>query len=419
MELLNFRVTYKKADVQLLEKLMFKDIGVACRNLLAGPFAESLILQTCNRVEIYASTKDNYSLEECKEFLVEYWSSSSGIYKERLEELLEISTNNEAIYHLFQLASGIESMIVGENQILGQIRDAYSLCKKIGAIKENLDAVFRKAINVGSKVRAQTNISKGSVSVASAAVDLAEKILGTLRGRRIMVVGAGEMGTLAAKSLAERGISSIFIANRTYSRAVSLANMFNGIAVKLDNIEEFLPGVDVIIVATSAPHYIITREKIERVFGKNCGKKIVIIDLSTPRNVDENVKELPFIKLYNIDDLKTVAEENLKKRQKEAEKAKKIVDEHFDRFLKLIKRRKADRILAEIFKKYNEIRERELKKALSIIGEIDDKRRKVIEDMSYVLLKRFLHDIAENVRKACENDDDKTVESAKKIFGLT
>ncbi|MCD6492589.1 MAG: glutamyl-tRNA reductase, partial [Archaeoglobaceae archaeon] len=249
MEIACITISHKKASIEELQKVWFENYGDLLKNVLSDSrINECAVLMTCNRVELYVVGKNT------KEFLKNF------IEKLNVKnEIVDIYLNDECLEHLLRVSAGLESMIVGEDQILGQLKDFYSLCKKHGAIREILDIVFSKAIQVGRKVRNLTKINKGSVSIGSAAVELAESKLGSLKKKRVLLIGAGEMGRLVAKAIVNKDVDAILIANRTFSKARELAKQLGGIAVKFDRLEEFMTKCDVVISATSAPHYIITR----------------------------------------------------------------------------------------------------------------------------------------------------------------
>ncbi|WP_423792330.1 glutamyl-tRNA reductase [Methanocaldococcus indicus] len=353
------KADYNKYNVNELEKLRLDEdeFYKKCRGVL---------LQTCNRVEIICE-----KLEDIKNI-------DMDINK------FDILLDDEAIYHLFRLASGLESMIVGEYQILGQLKDAYLKAKKHNAISKRLEKIILKAIHTGQRVRNETDISKGSVSIGSAAVELLEKIT-TLKDKNILLIGAGEMAKTVIKALKERHIKAIIVANRTYEKAVELAKELNGMAIKFDKLEEALRYADIVISATSAPHPILTKKRLE-----NAGETIVV-DIAIPRDTTDDIKELSNIKLFTIDDLKLVAEENLKKRKKEIPKVEEIIKEEINNLNNQLNKLEVEEKIKELIKKIEDIRVREVNKALNLMKHKNPED--VLKDFSKAYTKKIICEI--------------------------
>ncbi|MCD6493374.1 MAG: glutamyl-tRNA reductase, partial [Archaeoglobaceae archaeon] len=303
------------------------------------------------------------------------------------------------------------------DQILGQLKDFYSLCKKHGAIREILDIVFSKAIQVGKKVRNLTNINKGSVSIGSAAVELAESKLGSLKKKRVLLIGAGEMGSLVAKAIVNKDVDAILIANRTFSKARELAKQLGGIAVKFDRLEEFMTKCDVVISATSAPHYIITRDLIERVVKKR-KDPILLIDIALPRDIEDTNIEKAII--HTIDDLKEISDKNLRKRYNEAKKAEKIIKEELKHLKMMLKDLRANTAIssmytvAEIVKK-DEIRE--LYNKLKSKYNVDEEVIPILEDFANSFIKKFLRQPTVRLRMAARDGKPYVIDAVEYLFG--
>jgi len=418
LRIVNLRVTHKKVSIPILEALAFKNLPKALKEICAlEGVNESVIIQTCNRVEIFAVVPREYWLTAGAE-IAEYWRRRAGFNLEQFYDILEKTFNSEALAHLLRLASGLESMIVGEDQILGQVQAAFDDAKENGTVGSILERAFDKAIKVGREVRTKTNVSKGTVSIGSAAVGLAEEILGELKDKKIIIIGAGETGELVGKALAARGHAVIFVANRTYKRGVELAKVLGGQAVKFDRVNEFLTDVDLAIVATAAPHCIITRDLMNRVLEERQGKKLLIIDLSQPRNVEEDVSRFPTVELRNIDDLRGIAQSNLEMRLKEVEKAEEIIRDELQSLELMLQREQAEPIISAICGRAEEIRQRELTKALKMIGNLDDEQHRVIDDLTHVLVKRILYHPVENLRKAAEKGKTNVISTVRELFNV-
>lgn len=362
-----FKADYKKYSVSQLEMLRFKEEDFYRR------YDHCVLLQTCNRVEVYFDP-NFVNLENLKMDFKDF----------------ELIKGKDAIIHLLRLASGLESMIIGEDQILGQIKKSYYTAKKYGKTTKYLDTVFLKSIHTGQRARSETKINKGRVSIASAAIELLEKNV-ELKNKNILVIGAGEIGTLVGKVLIEKNIKAIFVANRTYERAERLAKKLGGMAVHFDKLKEALNFCDVIICATASPHKILDKDTLKDVKGEK-----IIVDIANPRDVDDNVRELPNVKLYTIDDLRLVSKENLEKRKKEIPIVEKIIEEEFSILQRKLEKLNFEHLIKDYRNYIENIRNRELKKALKMIRSGKDPE-KIIVKFSEVFANRLLHDFIEAV----------------------
>ncbi len=400
-------VSHKKAKVQDIERIWLENKSGIHDIISNCSVSEYAYIFTCNRFELYVVGED---IRGCLQGVVK---------KLGIEDKAEIFYGDDCLVHLMRVAAGVESMIVGEEQILGQVRQCHNICKQEGMIREVLDRIFSKAVQAGRRVRRETKISKGSVSIGSAAVDVAERVLGSLNGKKVLLVGAGEMGTLVAKAIANRDVEAILIANRTYSRAEELARRIGGIAVRFDMLKEYLKTCDVVISATSAPHTVISRADVEEVMKKR-KKKLLIIDIALPRDVEESVGELDGVELLTIDDLRRVSEENLKKRLAEVAKAEKIIAEEVEQLKLLIKDINARSAIAAMYslaEKYVEEEIDELYSKLTAKYGLDSDVREMLEDFANSLIKKFLREPTVRLREAARNEKNYIIESVKYLFG--
>ncbi|MEM3377915.1 MAG: glutamyl-tRNA reductase [Candidatus Bathyarchaeia archaeon] len=417
LHIINVRITHKTARLPLIEAVVFKEIKDALRDIRSlEKVDECVLLQTCNRVEIYAVSEDGEkAAKRLKDFLVQ----KAEALADEVSRAIECSLDGDALRHILRLASGLESMVIGEDQILNQVWDAYLEAESAKAAGIVLKHLFMRAVSVGRRVRKETGINKGAVSIGSAAVELAETLLGKLDQKKILVMGAGEMGTLVAKALARRCLKPVFIANRTYERAVKLAGELSGRAVKFDSLEEVLTDADVVICSTAAPHYLLTKNTVSKLMNQRQNEAdLLIIDISNPRNVEETVKEVPKVKLYCIDDLQLIAEKNKQKRLKSIEKASAIIAQELVLLNRDIKILSVNDIVSLLFARAEEIRQKELAEALKMLGPLNAREKKIIDDLTFILLKRTYVPIVENLRSAALNDDKKLIEFAIKLFGL-
>jgi len=414
-----FSASHKKASLPLLESLNIQDEEGFMKKLCSeGLTQECVLLQTCHRVEIYCVMRDSDKDYAVKEIL-KFWSVKTATSLDILKKTVEIYYGEEALTHLFFLASGLESMVLGEDQILGQVRSAYVKAKKLGSVDLILEKAFMKAVNVGRRVRTETAINEKPVSISSIAVDLAEKDLKDLKNAKTLVIGAGETGSIIAQNLKKKGVKNIFIANRTFKRGLELASKVGGKAVKFEEILHVLPNMDLIFAAISVSKPIFKAEQIRKTLSKNgFTKTLYIVDVSQPRAFDEEVGMLKGVTLKNIDDLKAIVEENLSSRQIEAEKAKKIVFEELERFEHQLAKLFAEPLISEICRKIEAVRKRELERAIRKIGEVDERKLMIMDRFSRELVERILQGPIEQLREAALKNNGSLLSAAKELFGI-
>lgn len=403
-------ITHSKASIEEMERSWNGDLEEVLRNLYSNEFVhECVVMKTCNRIEIYVVSPKGSS--------VLFNFAKSMAFPLQVVEFLD---HEESLLHLLRLACGLESMIVGEDQILGQIRDMYLLAKKVGTTGRMLDTAFSKAIQVGKRVRTETEVNRGAVSIGSAAVDLAEMVLGGLEGKMILVIGTGEMGTLVTRALAHREMDLIYIANRTFEKARDLADSMGGHAVRFENLAEHVRKADVVISATSAPHYVLRRSLIEESM-KDRNRELLLVDIANPRDIESSVAEIEHVKLYNIDNLRIINERNLAQRREEAKKAEKIVDEELGLLLKQYKQQKADHIVSAIYANVYNVRKQEKERAVTklrayhTIGEIENK---VLDDLTHSIVNKILAEPTKVLRNAAEMNDDELLDVVSRLFNI-
>ncbi len=396
--IINIRVDHTLADIETMEKVS-KDLKELFSTLKEQiDVKEYIEINTCNRYEYFLYAEDYNELDldcENKYVIIQY--------------------SDEAVLHLFRMTSGLESMIIGEDQILGQVKDAKLKSEREGHCGKKLDAVFTKAIHVGQVVRNKTKINQGSISIGSAAVDLAEENLGDLQDKNVLVIGAGKMGTLVAKALAEKNLKAIFVANRTYYKAIKLAEELDGEAILFDNLEEKLINADLVISSTGAPHAIINKARLLKVFDEKIPKKMVFIDIANPRDIEEDVKEIG-IDLFNIDDLRGIAEKNKKLREKEVIEAEKIIKSEFDLLKESFNLIEINSLLGSLRESMEEIRQRESQKGIVKLNNVDAKDIKTIDKMTQSIVNKIFYDISENIRKTAKNNEDDYIRICEMIL---
>lgn len=393
--ILNIRVDHHTADIAQIERAT-KEMEYIYQKIQISDVQEYLYMKTCNRSEIYMVTTT----------FPEKLISKSDNYV--------IQEDEKALRHLLRLASGLESMILGEDQILGQIKDARKKAIKEGSIGPVLRTVFTKAIHVGQLARNKTRINQGTLSIGSAAVELAESVHGNLKCKKVLVIGAGKMGTLVARALVEKKLKAIVVANRTYQSAVKLASELGGYAIHFEKLMDDMADADVVISATGAPHKILTYEKVKNAVLTENRKSIVMIDLANPRDIDENVKDLG-IKLFNIDDLRVIANDSVKMRQLEVSDVESIVEDELKLLSKSLKHLEVEPLISSIRINAEEIRRTETGKAFKMLGDLGGKE-KVVDDLSQVIIDRIFSDVIKNLRTAAEEDDENTIRAVEKMF---
>ena len=399
--IINIRVDHTIADIETMENVS-KDLKELFHQLKQKfDIRDYIEINTCNRFEYFIYTT--------------YYDEGDGFLLNHENKNIIIQYNDEAVLHLFRMTSGLESMIIGEDQILGQTKDARTKAIKEDHCGEKLDTVFTKAIHVGQVVRNKTKINQGSISIGSAAVDLAEEHLGDLKDKCVLVIGAGKMGTLVAKALAEKNLRAIFVANRTYYKAVKLAEELDGEAILFDSLEDKLRNAELVISATGSPHAIINKERLMKVFTDETPNKMVFIDIANPRDIEEDVKELG-IDLFNIDDLRGIAEKNKKLRENEVIEAEKIIGEEFDLLKSSFNIIEINSILASLRVSMEEIRQRESQKAIVKLNDVDAKTIKTIDMMTKSMVNKIFHDISENIKESAHNNEDDVVKMCETIF---
>ncbi|CCJ36834.1 glutamyl-tRNA reductase [Methanoculleus bourgensis MS2] len=389
------------ADIATLEAFRFPD-EVAFLHEARERFKGVLLLQTCNRVEVLVEG-DARSLE--------------AFLQEQGRKDFMVIGGADVPRHLLELAAGIDSLIVGEDQILGQLKQALATTEEAGTCSGAIKLCINKAVHVGVRIRRQTQINRGAVSVGSAAVTLAERLLGTLRDRHILVIGSGEMGLLVTQALAAKGLTAIYVANRTYERAVVLADKIGGRAVNFKDLYRYIALSDVVISCTAAPHPVIRTEEVRGVMEKRLWpldphpRHLVLIDIAQPRDIEDEVRSIEGVHLFTIDDLRSVNDAAMDSRRSEADRARGIIDEELDHFIRLLRRTAADETLALLYTWAESIRARERDRALARLGEEDTRTAAIIDDLSRVLTKKLLSDVTTSIRSSAECGDMERAET--------
>lgn len=408
--IINARVTFHNSPIHILEKFTFKNIDSAYEYFREySGLKECVILQTCNRVEIFGLAND-LNIQKIKKT----WASLAGLEEVAFKENFEMSENVDVYQHLLKLTSGLDSMVVGEEQILGQIKEAITNAREIKASGEYLNTLFDKAIRIGTRVRNSTGISKGSISVGSMAVKLAEENIDELKAKKILLIGTGEAATMVAKSLNKRGYE-FFVTSRTLDRSKAFAETIGGNPIDFEDVLSGFSNYDVLFVATIAPYFLVTFERIKDAMNdKKTG--MMILDLSNPRTVDEKVTTISGIKMMNLDQIAEIVDKNMRNRVNEKTNAEKIISEEISVLEAQMKRLEVEPVVKEIFKDIDVRRVKELEKALSMLGETDQDKIKIIEDLTKAVVEGIISEPMNNIRRASEQSDEELLKAAAKLF---
>jgi glutamyl-tRNA reductase len=412
-------LNHRTAPVEVREQLAFdeRSLGAALADLVARPgISEGLILSTCNRVEVSVASGDSVDPGAVIErFLAE----RRGVDPAALAPFLYRYEDADAIRHLFRVASSLDSMVVGEPQILGQLKAAYAAAKAQGAVGGWLEAILTRAFSVAKRVRTETGIGENPVSVSSTAVDLARQIFGSLAERRVMVIGAGKMAELAVKHLRSAGVQRIYVTNRTLERARAMAEAFQGVIVEYDRFLEALPEMDIVLTSSGAPFYLLRKDQMRRVIEARRHRPMFLIDIAVPRNVDPAVNELDNVFLYDIDDLARVADANLGERRKRAELAERIIEEEVQRMVARLKAREVAPTIVSLQERLEQIRQAELARYRSRLGPLTPEQEEALEALTRGILNKFAHGpMTELRRQASQPEGVQTIELIRRMFRL-
>ncbi len=420
MEIVVVGLSHKSAPVEIREKVAFAGACLPDALRVLGGMdgvREGVIVSTCNRVEAYAAARDREEgIEALSRFMAEYHALAVDV----LRPHLYVRAGAEAVRHVFRVASSLDSMVVGEPQILGQVKDAYEAAATHQATGLVLNRFMHKAFSAAKRVRTETRIAQSAVSISFAAVELARKIFGTLEGKEVLVVGAGEMCELAATHLMENGVRAVHVTNRTLARAEALAARFGGQAVPFGSFGEFLPVVDIVISSTGAPNLVVEVEAVKAAMKARRQKPMFFIDIAVPRDIDPRINDLPNVYLYDVDDLQGIIEANKQERAKEAERAEEIVLEEVAGFLGWLKTLEVTPTIRALRTRFDEIRQAECDKTLKAFGDaLTPKQRKSIEAMGQAIVNKILHEPTLCLKRLADDPEaELSVDAVRRLFGL-
>ncbi len=404
--------------MEVRERLAFDERSIpgALKILRQRPgVVEGMILSTCNRVEIAVSSEERGGLHAVDEFLAE----TCNVERDWVRPYLYTFEDREAIQHLFRVAASLDSMVVGEPQILGQLKTAYALAKQEGAVNGFMDTLLTRAFNVAKRVRSETGVGASAVSVGFAAVEMAREIFGSLNNKTVLIAGAGKMSEAAARHLRRCGASKMFVTNRTQERAAAMARIFDGEIVDYANFAAFLPEVDIILTSSAAPHYILTKEDMAKAIAARKNRPVFVIDIGVPRNVEPSVNELDNVFVYDIDDLQRVVEKNVELRRHEAEEAEQIVAEEVERMLSRLKTRDVVPTIVGLQEQLENLRSAEVARMRGKFGNLTREQEEALEALTRAIVNKVAHaPIRELRRQASQPEGSHFINAVRKVFRL-
>ena len=408
--IINARITFRKSPIHVLERFAFKDLSDAYLSFKKhASISECVIIQTCNRIELFTAS-DNHDVHKIKKT----WASLTGLEENAFADTLEICDNHDAFEHLLKLTSGLESLVVGEEQILGQIKESIAVARNTKASGKRLNKLFDTSIRIGIRIRNSTGISKGGISLGSMAVKLAEENVDDIKSKNVLLIGTGEAATMVAKSLNKRGYE-FHVTSRTVERAIGFSQTLGGKPIKFEDVLSAFDNYEIIFVATIAPYFLVTFDKmIESMKNKKSG--MMILDLSNPRTVDEQVATIPGIKLMNIDQIAEMVDKNMTKRKEKVSTVQNIISEEVPIIEATMKRLDAEPLVKDVFTNADSMRIKELQKALQMLGETDEKRIKIIDELTKAVVESIVSAPMNNLRKASEQGNPDLLETASKLF---
>lgn len=418
MQLVVLGLNHKTAPVEVRERFSLSEekIRRGLRHVdKYEDIDEMAILSTCNRSEMYAVVED---AQEALPMLKQFFGDLTG-NEENVDAYLFYHADEVCISHLFKVASSLDSLVIGEGQILSQVKKAYAIAREAGTVSTVLNTLFHRAIAAGKRVRTETRIAYNAVSVSYAAVELAGKVQGDLSLANVLLLGAGQMAELTARHFVDKGVCKVYVANRSYERAAALAEKFCGEAVPFKNAIKMAETVDIIVTSTGAPHYVVKAWETAQLMKRRKGRPLTFVDIAVPRDVEPEVADVRGVRLYNIDDLEAVVDSNIKDRQKEAELAEKIVAEETAELVNKFRYLSFRPVMALLRDKAERIRQREVKRAMAKLSDPTAEERRVMENMSKMIVRKFLREPMMRINSAAGTDHEQYyIDAMRNLFKL-
>jgi glutamyl-tRNA reductase len=420
MSIILVGLNHKTAPIAVRERLAFTDEACAegLRALVDGKVVnEGLIFSTCNRVEVVAATAGE-SEADGRERITEFLSQSRCVAYEDFNSHLYSHADDAAVRHIFRVASSLDSMVVGEPQVLGQVRRAYSLAVSAGTAGRVLNRLVHQALHVAKRVRTETGIAASAVSISYMAVELGRKIFGNLKGRTVLLVGAGEMAELSARHLVSAGVARVLVTNRTSETAQQLASQFGGEAVEFSSLPTYLAEADIVICSTGASDYLITPTIAREALEMRRNRPAFFIDISVPRNIDPEVGNIPNLFIFDIDDLESVIASNIREREREAERAELIVDSEVMQFQQALRTLDLGPTLGALRQKLQDIARNEMARQRQRLGELTPEQERAIESLLLSTVNKISHPIIHRLKSSYDAGENAYVQTWRDIFGL-
>jgi len=418
MPILLYGANHRSAPLALRERLVVpeSDLGETVRRLIAAAdLTEALILSTCNRTEILAHAPAAGGVEKIREFV----HRTSGVALEDLDRHCYLHADRAAVRHLFRVAASLDSMMVGEPQILGQVKEAYAVAQAAGGLSGLLGPLMQRAFSVAKRVRSETGIARSPVSIAHAAAARAREIFGDLGRSHVLIVGAGKMARLAAQHVVSGGVGSVTVVNRAWQRGQALAEELGGEALSWERLGTSLERADVVIVSTAAPHHVITRDDALRLARQRRGRPIFFIDIAVPRNVDPRANELDNVYVHDLDDLRGVADAGLRERQQEAAEAEAIVDREAERFSDGLEAPDIAPLVVALRERLQAVGAAEFERHRSRLGALTPEQERALEDLRAALMNKMLHPPMQALKRAAaEPGGERLIELLRAAFGI-
>jgi glutamyl-tRNA reductase len=420
MSIVLIGVNHKSAPVEVRERLAFTEeaCSTGLRALVDGEVVrEGLIISTCNRVEVLAETAAS-RLDDTTERVTKFLNRSELLPPSFFETHVYRYTDDQAVRHLFRVTSSLDSMVIGEPQVLGQVRRAYSIALEAGTAGRILNRLVHYAFRVAKRVRTETGIAANAVSISYMAVELGRKIFNSLEGHTALLVGAGEMAELSARHLVNAGVSRVLLANRSEEPAERLARELGGDAVKFDELSNYLAEADIVICSTSADHYVITEEMVRKALSKRRNRPSFFIDISVPRNIDPKVGDIPNVFVFDIDDLESVITSNIREREREAERAELIVESEIMQFQQALRVLDIGPTIGALRNKLQDIAKVELTRQRNRLGPLTPEQERAVEALLVSTVNKISHPLLSHMRRSSDASDAETIQAWRDIFGL-
>jgi glutamyl-tRNA reductase len=413
-------VNHKSTPLVVRELLALSDDACASglRSLVDGEIVrEGLIVSTCNRVEVLTETA-NGRLDETTERIIEFLTRVNELPRSQFETQLYQHTDDHAVRHLFRVASSLDSMVVGEPQVLGQVRRAYSIALEAGTTGRILNRLVHHAFRVAKRVRTETGIGANAVSISYMAVELGKKIFDSFEGQTALLIGAGEMAELAARHLVNAGVSNLLLANRSEEPARALARELGGTTVDLKRLAEYLPQADIIICSTAADSYLVTEQMVRDALAKRRNRPAFFIDISVPRNIDPAIGKIPNVFVFDVDDLESVISSNIREREREAERAELIVESEIMQFQQALRALESGPSIGALKQMLQDIARQELKRQRNRLGPLSPEQESGIETLLMSTVNKISHPVLSQMRHSSDASDAEIIQAWRDIFGL-